>query len=841
MKHKEVWTIFSFIVVIGLFFLQTGAEQFPIGGMPMYFHKTGCDYPIYQNQISDVKELGINIIWTSTKNMLNWAADSGLQVIYFGNNWNMKPNNWNYGQYAKYESDKKAGWPYDGPPFYGEIFSHTSVIGEEVPDQYTENGFAWWVGVNEYSAGWAQRDLIVNYQQDKWWWDIDFDIEYTAKFRLKVDYNEDPIPVAELYAVAEEGGAEEIIAQHTIYADDFINPNSYQYFDLDFILDTSGVTSSNITKKITVASTAKKSSDLPTMDYRIYWYGYVDMWIDRIEIYDYKSEPLLSGNYDSEIQSDLNYLSSYSTPYRLSIRDEPCEDNFPVSVYIKSFIENAGYKGVTDALPEYAQNEWTHEAPDYETYLDEYHHHLSPEEYLFNHLTYQDQYWNNPRLDGLFYNLEVLREKSLANNKEFFATVYTFGWDEDRMDEIAPNLTYAEVYDQIRRRMHASFFTQLAYGAKGIHWWNIYHGLYSSRYGTTRTPYWYYAKEANDIAHFLADHLINITSTNAFATGFDDIPGNSFITGVSEDSIVVGTFEHDSTGQIYFMLVNPRWYAGGEKTFTIEFDCDGFGIDHYVEDILATSAPWNSDTTHDVEIMLEVNENGKYNMTETLDAGEGRLYRILDIAPGIPQNFNGTWYNNHPKIYWTANTEPDFDHYEVWKKTNTGAWALRTTTTATNYTDNSEFKWIKPQPGYTVYYKVRAVDSLDYTSGYTSEESFRCNAPQIDKEKDIPVVEIDPIPTEFCLYAVYPNPFNITTTLKLDLPEETKFSLAIWDIKGSVVWRLNNLRYNTWPAGCHRIVWDGRDNTGAVVPTGVYFIVYHSREHRLSQKVVLMK
>ena len=130
---------------------------------------------------------------------------------------------------------------------------------------------------------------------------------------------------------------------------------------------------------------------------------------------------------------------------------------------------------------------------------------------------------------------------------------------------------------------------------------------------------------------------------------------------------------------------------------------------------------------------------------------------------------------------------------------------------------------------------------MDYTSNYTSSESFACNAPQSDKEEFFPVVEIDPIPTEFNLHPVFPNPFNITTTMKLDLPVKTTFSLAIYDIKGSEVWRLNNRRTNSYRAGYHTILWEGRNNFGAVVPTGVYFIVYNSPENKLTRKVVLMK
>jgi len=632
MKHKKVWTIFSMVIVIGLFFLQTEAEQFPIGGMPAYFHKTGYDYPTSSSQISDVKELGINILWTTSKNMLNFASDSGLKAIYYGNNWNMKPNNWNYGQYAVYNSDLQI------PQFYTFCpFSHTSVVGEEVPDPLAKNGFAWWVGVNEYPAGWAQQGLIVNYQQDNWWWDMDFDIEYKAKFRLKVNDNTSHTAVAHLYVVAMENGLEETLAHQVVYADDFAYSGSYQYFDLDFTLDTSEVGSPEIAEKITVASTAKKGYSLPTMDYQIYWYDNVDLWIDRVEIYDYKSEPLLSGVYDSDIQSDLASLASYSAPHRLSIRDEPCEDNYPVSIYIKSYIDNAGYKGLTDALPEYAQGRWTHEAPDYENYLDEYHHYLSPEEYLFNHLTYQIQWWETPRLEGLFYNLKVLREKSLQNNKDFYSTILTFGWNDAQIQSLQnsgrlPDVPYSVIYDEMERRMNASVFEHLAYGTKGFHYWNIYPGLYRSRYGTIRTAAWYYAKEINDKVQTLADHLLNLTSTSAFATSFNEIPVNSFVTYVSEDSIVVGNFEHNTTGQIYFMLVNPRWYSGGEKTFMIKLNCNP--TVNCVEDILATVKPWNGDPNCVSHRILEPDIYGDYTMTVTLDAGEGRLFRISSGLSG---------------------------------------------------------------------------------------------------------------------------------------------------------------------------------------------------------------
>ena len=211
-----------------------------------------------------------------------------------------------------------------------------------------------------------------------------------------------------------------------------------------------------------------------------------------------------------------------------------------------------------------------------------------------------------------------------------------------------------------------------------------------------------------------------------------------------------------------------------------------------------------------------------------------------DYPPDIPTGYNGVWYNNHPKVYWTAVSDPDLDGYEVWKRRD-GVWSLRTTTTVLYYVDTSEDKWTKPMAMEIIDYRVRSVDEGENTSGYTLNESFIVNNKEFDREIDIPFVELDPIPTEFCLHPVFPNPFNITTTLKLDLPEETRFSLVIYDISGKEVWRLNNSRINTYPAGYHTILWEGRNNSGSVVPTGVYFIVFNSAEHKLNQKVVLVK
>ena len=67
----------------------------------------------------------------------------------------------------------------------------------------------------------------------------------------------------------------------------------------------------------------------------------------------------------------------------------------------------------------------------------------------------------------------------------------------------------------------------------------------------------------------------------------------------------------------------------------------------------------------------------------------------------------------------------------------------------------------------------------------------------------------------------FPNPFNAVTTLRFSLPEESSVSIAVYDLLGQKITTLSErVRY---VAGNHAIIWDGRDQNGKLMSTGVYF------------------
>ena len=65
----------------------------------------------------------------------------------------------------------------------------------------------------------------------------------------------------------------------------------------------------------------------------------------------------------------------------------------------------------------------------------------------------------------------------------------------------------------------------------------------------------------------------------------------------------------------------------------------------------------------------------------------------------------------------------------------------------------------------------------------------------------------------------YPNPFNPSTTIRFNLPQTETVEMAIYNTLGQEVRTLVNQRYD---AGQHSVVWDGRDNNGKRVSSGVY-------------------
>ncbi len=101
--------------------------------------------------------------------------------------------------------------------------------------------------------------------------------------------------------------------------------------------------------------------------------------------------------------------------------------------------------------------------------------------------------------------------------------------------------------------------------------------------------------------------------------------------------------------------------------------------------------------------------------------------------------------------------------------------------------------------------------------------------------KDLTVIT----PDDYQLNQNYPNPFNPSTTINFVLPLNKKISVKIYDIAGKEVSTLVNGQ--EFAKGSHNVVWNGRDNNGSPVASGVYIATMSSGNIEKSIKMMLLK
>jgi hypothetical protein len=94
-------------------------------------------------------------------------------------------------------------------------------------------------------------------------------------------------------------------------------------------------------------------------------------------------------------------------------------------------------------------------------------------------------------------------------------------------------------------------------------------------------------------------------------------------------------------------------------------------------------------------------------------------------------------------------------------------------------------------------------------------------------------------PQTFYLRANFPNPFNPTTTIHYGLAEATTVELAVYDILGQRVRTL--VHAPSQAAGFYSATWDGLDQAGKAVGTGIYFYRLQTPQFTRTQRMTLLK
>ncbi|HFE63055.1 MAG TPA: T9SS type A sorting domain-containing protein [Caldithrix sp.] len=110
--------------------------------------------------------------------------------------------------------------------------------------------------------------------------------------------------------------------------------------------------------------------------------------------------------------------------------------------------------------------------------------------------------------------------------------------------------------------------------------------------------------------------------------------------------------------------------------------------------------------------------------------------------------------------------------------------------------------------------------------------------PSVPIPPDPGTVEEKLIPKKLQLSNNYPNPFNLVTTIRYDIPRKSMVLLGIYDAMGREV---KTLVKGWQPAGKYTVSWDGTNYVGQTVSSGVYLCQFRTERYNAARKLLLIR
>ncbi|MEE9269160.1 MAG: FlgD immunoglobulin-like domain containing protein [Candidatus Krumholzibacteria bacterium] len=181
-------------------------------------------------------------------------------------------------------------------------------------------------------------------------------------------------------------------------------------------------------------------------------------------------------------------------------------------------------------------------------------------------------------------------------------------------------------------------------------------------------------------------------------------------------------------------------------------------------------------------------------------------------------DFNAAYVANAVRLRWRVAHANGLQGFHVYRSLERERnyhrvnGAMLPASTAGVYTDTAI------EPGASYWYRLGAVDR--------------------DGEFLSPPVSVTIPRGVFRLFQNHPNPFNPSTTISYDVPLRTRVTLRIFDVSGGLIRTLVN---GAQPAGRRSVTWDGRDNSGRRVASGIYFYRLHANGFSGTRKMVLIE
>ena len=174
------------------------------------------------------------------------------------------------------------------------------------------------------------------------------------------------------------------------------------------------------------------------------------------------------------------------------------------------------------------------------------------------------------------------------------------------------------------------------------------------------------------------------------------------------------------------------------------------------------------------------------------------------------------------RLQWQTETETNNLGFYVERKGRADAFRSIAFIKGNGTSNNPhKYEYIDHQPGQSqVTYRLRQMDT-DGKFSYSVEQNISLDTP-----------------TSFYLHQAFPNPFNAETILQFSLPNKGHTVLQIFNIHGQMI---RTLKKGDLEKGAYSILWDGKDDSHQLVPSGQYFVRLVSGDQAQVRKIIMLR
>jgi hypothetical protein len=189
------------------------------------------------------------------------------------------------------------------------------------------------------------------------------------------------------------------------------------------------------------------------------------------------------------------------------------------------------------------------------------------------------------------------------------------------------------------------------------------------------------------------------------------------------------------------------------------------------------------------------------------------------VVATLLQNSSAEFEGESIKVTWTLSEIDDGINFTVLRRSGDGDFTLAPSQRVSR--NGLEFEYLDPdvERGATYTYRVEYLDG-DRTRTLFETEKIETPAMSLALDQN------------------RPNPFNPSTEIRFSLPKRCSVRLDVYDAAGRLV---RVLQDGAMTAGRHSIVWDGTNDAGRAVGSGVYFYRLRAGKEAVSKKMVLLR